>query len=49
MSMAAKQRINSATSKRTGKRCLIENTDESNSVVYARCFSKVDEKRTGQW
>ena len=40
MSPAAKRRVDHATSKLTGKRCLIENTDESNAVEYAHCLPR---------
>ena len=41
MSAAAKRRVDRATSKLTGKRCLIENTDESNAVEYVHCLPRL--------
>jgi hypothetical protein len=41
MSAAAKRRVDHATSKLTGKRCLIENTDESNAVEYVHCLPRL--------
>ena len=40
MSAAAKRWVDHATSKLTGKHCLIENTDESNAVEYAHCLPR---------
>jgi len=41
MSAAAKRRVDRATSKLTGKRCPIENTDESNAVEYVHCLLRL--------
>ena len=40
MSVAAKRRVDHATENLTGKRCLIEGTDESNAVEYAHCLPR---------
>lgn len=40
MSAAAKRRVDRATENLSGKRCLIENTDESNTVEYAHCLPR---------
>ena len=40
MSAAAKRRVDRATENLSGKRCLIENTDESNAVEYAHCLPR---------
>lgn len=44
MSAAAKPRLDSVTLELSGKRCLIENTDESNAAEYA-IVGNVDEER----
>ena len=38
LSNAAKRRVDRATQEFTGKRCIIENTGESNMVDYAHCL-----------
>ena len=40
MSAAAKRRVDRTTENLSGKRCLIENTDESNAVEYAHCLPR---------
>ena len=40
MSDAAKTRVDDATKNLTDKRCLIEDTDESNHVEYAHCLPR---------
>ena len=40
MSDAAKRRVDNATKNITDKRCLLENTDESNHVEYAHCLPR---------
>ena len=40
MSAAAKRRVDRATENLSGKRCLIENTDEFNTVEYAHCLPR---------
>jgi len=43
MSPAAKRRVDRATCSHpelSGKRCLIENTDDSNDVGYVHCFPR---------
>ena len=40
MTDAAKRRVDYATEKLTAKRCLIENTNESNHVDYSHCLPR---------